>query len=461
MALTTDREKCAHLLRRFGLGASEAELDYYLKDGGLSGAVDKLLNYEQTDEGFNLPIDRMRNAKDALNMTNVVAWWATRMLVTQRPVQEKMTLFWHDHFATSADKVKRPHMMYSQNEVLRRNATGSFRQLLLEVSQDPAMLVWLDNVENVAGKPNENFAREVMELFTLGIGNYEEKDVQEGARAFTGWSYRSKDRDDITLHGQSEFVLNAKQHDNGEKTFLGKTGDFGGEDILKILCDDPRCSMYITEKIWNWFVYQNPDHAVVEKYAAVFRGADLNIKALLRAIVTGPEFYSAQAERTIVKNPVDFCISTMRQLGIGAAIAADLKSSGGTGLQKQLLRPSYLVSSTMKSMGLYIFYPPDVSGWPSQNAWISTGTMVERMKWAEKVLNGYPSVNLFGDQPTPDGIVAKLVSVFDAPIHAEKVPVLVQAAQTLGGGAGSSGKPATMVSGITRLIFALPEFQFA
>lgn len=188
MPLQTDREKGAHLLRRFGLGASEAELDYYLKDG-LNGAVDRLTEYESVDEGFNInPYDLQPEKAKNLPMPILTAWWIARMIATRRPLQEKMTLFWHDHFATSASKVKASEFMLQQNETLRQYATGNYRSLLTNMSKDPAMLFWLDNQENVRGKPNENFAREVMELFTLGVGNYSEKDVQEAARAFTGWS---------------------------------------------------------------------------------------------------------------------------------------------------------------------------------------------------------------------------------------------------------------------------------
>jgi hypothetical protein len=188
MALITERQKCAHVLRRFGLGASESELDFYLK-GGLESGIDLLLNFDQTQEGFDLPIEAMANAKNGnVNPQAVSVWWTARMLTTSRPLQEKMTLFWHDHFATSGSKVLAGLWMHRQNEILRANCTGNFRTMLHEVSKDPAMLFWLDNQFNVKAHPNENFAREVMELFTLGIGNYNEKDVQEGARSFTGWS---------------------------------------------------------------------------------------------------------------------------------------------------------------------------------------------------------------------------------------------------------------------------------
>src|SRR5688572_9675267 len=188
MALTTERDKGAHLLRRFGLGASEAELDYYLKDG-LSGAIDKLLDYDKANEGFDGEVEKFQNQNGQLQPQAVGVWWTLRLVATQRPLQEKMTVFWHDHFATSASKVQNGPTMHRHNDVLRENATGNFKAFLTEVSKDPAMLFWLDNQYNVAGKPNENFAREVMELFTLGVDNgYNEQDIKEAARAFTGWS---------------------------------------------------------------------------------------------------------------------------------------------------------------------------------------------------------------------------------------------------------------------------------
>ncbi|MES1227505.1 MAG: DUF1800 family protein, partial [Armatimonadota bacterium] len=200
MPLQTERDKIAHLLRRFGLGASEAEMEFYSK-GGLKGAIDKLLNFEQVEEPFVYDIQNMfleiPNKKTAVKVKQLKprgtqVWWYTRLLTTQRPLEQKMTVFWHNHFATSAQKVDNGEAMYTHIETLRANAFGRFEDLLLAVSRDPAMLYWLDNGDNLRGKPNENFAREVMELFTLGIGNYTEKDVQEAARAFTGWRYGVK-----------------------------------------------------------------------------------------------------------------------------------------------------------------------------------------------------------------------------------------------------------------------------
>ncbi len=469
MALQTEREKCAHLLRRFGLGASESELDYYLKDG-LKGATELLLDYESTDEEFKLDVDSFRNAKNQnLNPQAVALWWTARMLVTTRPLQEKMTLFWHDHFATSATKVTAGPMMYLQNEILRQNATGRFDKMLLEVSQDPAMLFWLDNQYNVKGKPNENFAREVMELFTLGIGNYQEQDVKEGARAFTGWSIRRKTRTEGgQKRAQAEFFFRRFQHDDGEKTFLGKTGNLTGEDVLAHLCEIPRTAEYLTWKIWNWFVYPDPDKDLIGRLADTYRRSNLDTKVLLRAIMNSPEFYSDKAERAIFKNPVDFVVVTLRQLGVGQV----LKEMIGNGVDEQApgrLGPAAGAYQAMKQMGMQLLYPPDVAGWDGGSAWVSTATMVERISWADKVLGRqagrfgarYGVAQLFDQDPSPKGIANKLVSIFDAPLSPAKINQLAEAAGKAMNGRLTPQNASTTASAVCRLIFASPEFQFS
>ncbi|MCE9559794.1 MAG: DUF1800 domain-containing protein, partial [Armatimonadetes bacterium] len=186
----TEKEKIAHLLRRFAFGASEMELDYYGKNG-LQGAIELLLNYAAVTDDFTLDVSEI-GIKNNVQPRTVQIWWLLRMANTKRPLEEKMTLYWHNHFATSAAKVSGAYMMVNQNSIFRNMGMGRFEDLLLEVSKDPAMLFWLDNQDNVKGKPNENFAREIMELFTLGVGNYTEKDIQESARAFTGWRFAAR-----------------------------------------------------------------------------------------------------------------------------------------------------------------------------------------------------------------------------------------------------------------------------
>lgn len=475
MPLTTDREKGAHLLRRFGLGASEAELDFYLKDG-FDSCIDTLLNYDAIDEGFTLDPETLTNKNGQLNAQAISIWWATRMLVTRRPVQEKMTLFWHDHFATSASKVQSGRQLLAQNEILRANATGNFRTLLREVSKDPAMLFWLDNEFNVKGKPNENFAREVMELFTLGIGNYTEHDIQEAARAFTGWSLARPNGRTIdpakAKKGAATFVFRPALHDTGQKTVLGKSGNFTGDDIIDILCDLPRTAWYITWKLWEWFAYDDPDKALIDRLSARFHQSNLNIKLLLRDIMKSPEFYSEKAERKIYKNPVDFCIATMRQIGIGQMVAQQLQTAADK-VGPARLGPSQVARVKMKGMGMEILYPPDVAGWDTGPAWVTSATMVERIGWADVLFGGggtagkvryslrYPAYGLFTDNPTPKGVVEKLMSVYDVSLPPNKVQTILNAATRVAGGTVTPQNASETALVASKLIFASPEFQFS
>lgn len=470
MPLETDREKCAHLLRRFGLGASEAEVDYYLRDG-LNGAIDRLLETGE-DDGVSLTPGDLVNDKGQTRLPTVVSWWVLRMLGTRRPLREKMTLFWHDHFATSGSKVTQGPLMLQQNETLRAHAVGPFRTLLHEVSKDPAMLFWLDNQENVRGKPNENFAREVMELFTLGVDQgYSERDIQEAARAFTGWGFRRKPVTD-GARGAAEFLFRPRQHDSGDKSVLGNQGDLSGEDVLDLLCERPRTAEYLVEKIWEWFVYPKPEAKTIAPFVRRFHASKLDISALLKDIMRSSEFYSDRAERAIVKNPVDFCVTTLRQLGYGEMISQRVKNLEGTEgdrLRQVALQPARVAGNTMKNMGMWLLYPPDVAGWEGGTGWISSATMVERMGWADKIFGDpipkrpslrYPVYPLLQGDRTPKGVVDRLISTFDADLKPERRPLLVDAAtREIGTGltAKNAGKTA---SAVTRLIFASPEFQF-
>jgi len=460
----TDREKCAHLLRRLGLGASEAELDYYLQ-GGFKGAVEHLVNYDATPEGFDMPIESVAaGAKNRIAIPGIVGWWILRLVQTRRPLQEKMTLFWHNHFATSAEKVKVPLNMYQQNEIFRRNAVGNFRTLLSEVSKDPAMIVWLDNEYNKVGHANENFAREVMELFTLGIGHYTEKDIQESARAYTGWTLK-KASDSIAGNQYAEFVYRPRLHDNGEKTFFGQTGNYSGDDILNMLCDNPRTAEYIAHKMWEFFAYRDPEPEVVERVTEDFRKSNLDIKTLILSIIDSPEFYSEKAVRTVYKNPVEFSVATARQLGLGSLIAQ--APIGPQGIRGKL-GPMQGINTSLKGMGMQLMYPPDVAGWDQGQAWITSATVVKRIEWAERLFGGgttrpisnYSAYGLFAQDSTPEGVAKKLVSIFDAPLSESKIGQLAEAARKISGGTideSNANKTAAMVS---KLIFASPEFQF-
>ena len=462
MPFSSDRDRGAHLLRRFALGASEAELDYYLKDG-LAGAVDKLLDPPEDPESAVNP-DLLRNDKGNLPMPQAVNGWTLRMLMTRRPLEERMTLFWHNHFATSASKVQGAMLMLAQNDTLRANALKPFPSMLDGISKDPAMLFWLDNQENVKGKPNENFAREVMELFTLGIGQYTEKDVQEGARAFTGWALK---KGGGKAGGGGRFLYRPLQHDDGPKTVLGQTGPFNGDDVLRILCDQPQTATFLVTKIWDWFVWPNPDAKTVAPFAAGYRASGLDTKALLRDIMRSPDFYSEKARRSIVKSPADVVLVTMRQLGMGEAARRALEGQvlGG----KAALAPAYAAQLAMKAMGQWLMYPPDVSGWKNGPNWISSATMTERIAWGGKLFGQgktgraalrYPTAALLADSATPDAAVHKLASLFDVQLAPQRRAVVVAAAEKASGGRVTAANAGAVAATVARLIFASPEFQF-
>lgn len=285
------------------------------------------------------------------------AWWLKEMLDTDSPLTEKMTLFWHNHFVSSQQKVKSPVLMYRQNLLLRRYALGRFGDLLHAVARDPAMVLYLDNASNRKGNPNENFAREVMELFTLGEGHYTEQDIKEAARAFTGWGI------DRNTGG---FRFYPRQHDDGEKTVLGRSGRLSGDDVLDILLAQPATAEFITAKLWREFVSPQPDAVEVRRLATVFRDSGYDIRALLRAMLTSEPFFAARNRSVLVKSPVEFVVGTLRQFDIHPAD----------------LRPAALVT---RGLGQDLFAPPNVKGWPGGETWINSSTLLARRQFLARL----------------------------------------------------------------------------
>ena len=252
-----------------------------------------------------------------LETRRVAYWWAERMLDTDRPLEEKMALFWHGHFATAENKVRDYRKMLRQIEMFEHHATGNFGDLLVAVAQDPAMLYYLDAGVNVKGAANENFAREVMELFTMGVGNYTEQDIREAARAFTGWNF-----DNL------EFVVNAEQHDDGVKTVLGQTGAFDGVDVLRIILEQPVTADYIAAKIYRFFVRDEVSPELATRLGAVFRDHDYELRPLLRTIFLSRDFYSGATYGAHIKGPVEHVITMLKQLGAPGCPRASRTSTG-------------------------------------------------------------------------------------------------------------------------------------
>lgn len=477
MAITTDRDRTAHLLRRFGLGASEAEVDFY-GAGGWRNTVDRLLACDSVEEPVVYTEEFLKDTDGRMPPTPIPAQATiySWLLTTQRPLQAKMTIFWHDHFATSSEKVSNGPAMFKHWNTLWDGSLGKFPDLLLSVSKDPAMLYWLDNIENVKGRANENFAREVMELFTLGVDHYSEEDVQEAARAFTGWSYGFQFNVNgrvLPNRGQvprfnSVYVFDDRNHDNDEKEFFGKKANWNGDTIIAELCKMPRTAYYLVEKLWEFFAYAKPSQALVEKHAAGFLKSGLDIKTVLRGIMLDEEFFSDKADRTLIKNPIDFCIPTLRQLGVGAALAPALKNythTDGITTRARLVVARDTHKST-EAMGMALLLPPDVAGWPSQLQWVSTATMVERIKWSEKVFAGRGMAIVAVPVVAPNGataqdVVSKLLSVFDARLPQDKLDTLVAGAdRILNGGRVNRTNGSQAAAEAAKLLFSTPEFQF-
>jgi uncharacterized protein (DUF1800 family) len=268
-----------------------------------------------------------------------------------------MTLFWHNHFVSSQQKVRFARLMYTQNATLRANALGSFASLLHAASKEPAMLIYLDVAQSRKGQPNENFAREVMELFTLGEGRYTEQDIKEAARAFTGWSL---DRD------TGQYLFRPGIHDTGVKTVLGRSGCFDGDAVLDVILAQPQTSEYITAKLWREFVSADPDPREVKRIAQIFRGQDYDVKAALRGLLLSDAFWSADNRGTLVKSPVELVVGTLRQLEVapGSAMPFAVASSG---------------------MGQNLFSPPNVKGWPGGETWINSNTLLARKQFLDRL----------------------------------------------------------------------------
>ena len=291
-------------------------------------------------------------------------WWANRMLTTRRPLEEKLTLFWHGHFATGENKVRDSRMMLRQNEMLRAHASGAFRDLLIGILKDPAMLVYLDNGENIKKHPNENFGRELLELFTMGVGNYTERDVREGARAFTGWT-----NDALT------FKFDTEQHDFGEKTFLGRTGTFNGEDILDIILRQPVTAEFVAGKLYRFFVREEITASVKAELGRTLREGGYQVKPLLKQIFLSKDFYSPPAFATQIKSPVHLAVSTYRK----------------TGLSEVPTIPDF--GRMTSSLGQALFDPPNVAGWAGGRTWITPSTILQRGNLFRDVL--FPDVKGF------------------------------------------------------------------
>lgn len=316
----------------------------------------------------------------ALETNRVAYWWANRMLASPQPLREKMALFWHGHFAVNETKVRDYRKLLGQLELFQQQGLGNFRDLMVAVAEDPAMLAFLDAGVNVKGAANENFAREIMEMFTMGVGHYTEKDVREGARAFTGWNYV-----DV------KFVVNKAEHDDGEKTFLGKTGRFDGVNVIDIIMQQPATADFIAGKIYRFFVREDLSPELEKQLGAVLRDHDYQIAPLMETIFLSRDFYSAASVGTHIQSPVELAVSTYHKLG--------LKTIPGV--------PDFNVATG--TLGQRLFGPPTVAGWAGGRSWITPGLLLERANFGRDVL--FPDINFLPpDRYTGDPEVRRVAA---------------------------------------------------
>ena len=318
---------------------------------GLHRTIDHLVDFETVDDSA---LERRLDFQDfdLERLNHLQRWWLQRMAYSARPLQEKMTLFWHGILTSSFRKTGKGPQTLAQNQLFRREGMGRYDELLKSISRDPAMMIYLDSRSNKKAAPNENYSRELMELFSLGIGNFTEEDVRESARAFTGWQLRRK----------TEFFFNRNQHDFGVKSFLGQAGNFDGDDIVDIIMAQPAAAEYVCGRLWSFFAYPDPEPEVISRLAGIFRRNNTQIRPVVRAIFESEEFYSNRAVAALVKGPAELAAGTVRTLGIDTDF-------------KRLDQP-------VESMGQVLFDPPNVAGWPGGSAWLNSSSLLQRINLA-------------------------------------------------------------------------------
>ncbi len=373
-------DEARHLLARTGFGSpSPIEIDRILPlnyeaavdsilDGVLTKAitpVPKFLNHPSIHpkvkymNSATKKVFQIRGRKDRIS---VRLWWIKEMLTTPSPFTERMVLFWHNHFVSEIAKVQYADWSYEQNAVFRKFAIANFKNLLLDVSMGPAMMKYLDTSKNKKNKPNENFAREILELFTLGEGHvYTEEDIRESSRAYTGWQID---------YSTAKFVWKIWSHDNGVKTFLGREGQFDGLDIIDIILEQPRVSEYLVEKLWHEFVSDDSNPSEVKRLAKLIRNHNYNLKPMIKALLMSDTFRDPNNRGSLIKSPIELTIGTLRLLGLNPP---EIKK----------------VWAHQKRSGQDIFQPPDVKGWRAGNSWISSTTTLSRVNFLKAASSGF------------------------------------------------------------------------
>ena len=371
--LNSDAENVRHLLSRAGFGGSVAEVAA-MAATPIEDIVTDMLDASLpappgawVDEPFDVqafldstPEEQM--AFFILNYERIMElrmWWLELMMASPLNLLEKMTFFWHGHFTTDEDSAFLAQFLYKQNDTLRRNALGNFRVFLKEIYRDPGMLLYLDGVSNIAAEPNENFARELLELFTMGVGNYTENDIKEIARAFTGWQ--------IDPYNLTSF-FNPTLHDWGQKTIFGQTGNFNGDDVIDLILDQPATAVHICRKLYEFFVSRTVDETFVNQLADAFRNSNYDIAPVMRELLVSAHFYGENARASLIKSPVELTVGNARML-----------SSQDVNV--------FFVIVVQELINQTLFVPPNVAGWPGQRSWINPTTYVFRNTISEIYVN--------------------------------------------------------------------------
>lgn len=449
-----DERLAAHLLRRAGFGGTPDEIRRYAAMT-VGDAVESLVRFPAVadaappavyDRGPDLHqlqgLEGTAKRKllyrivhqDFEGMENVRLWWLNRMLATQAPLQEKMTLFWHGHFTSG---INFSQMMYNQNQLFRQYALGNVRALTHAISKDPAMVLYLSNNSNVVAHPNENYARELMELFTLGLGHYTEEDVRESARAWTGLRF---DRFTETVR----FV--PKQHDDGSKTFLGHTGNFTGDDIVDIIFQQPQCARFFAIALLSYFVYNDPEPELVDGVAALLRKNDFELAPVMSAIFRSNVFYSDRAYRALVKSPTEFVVGTYKALGLPK------------------IEPS--ATAATKQMGQILLQPPNVAGWPGGQNWLTSATMLARQNFVVRMVNSQTLASSSWLQQIPMDATQASHAILSAVVQQDAAPASRFQLEGVMAGAGTSSlkmlSPENLelrIGQAVSLAMAMPAYQ--
>ena len=458
----------AHLLRRAGFGATRDELDRYVEQG-YEATVEQLLHPEKCPVMEEDILRRYHIDQNSLMLIeSSQAYWLYRIINTQRPLEEKMALFWHGLFATAYGKLNHAKAVVNQTNTFRRYGLGDYRTLLLELSRDPAMIFWLDNKDNHKEAPNENYGRELLELFSMGIGNYTEDDVKACARAFTGWSIANADymsirasRDSIWPHGRLDwqFQYIPEDHDDSEKMFLGHTGAYNGEDVIDIICRQPATAWFVASKLYGFFVSDTPNEESIQFLADTFTETSGDIREVMRAMLLSDFFKGDEARLAKVKSPTELVAGTARLAG-------------------SFQFPEWSIvnlAMDVSFMGQEILNPPTVEGWHTGREWIDTGNLVERVNSAALEMGdlGRPGVRAAlqrirreGDCLSPEqfvDIALRAVGLFDVTnstrqsliAHAERDGDLVF------NGRGAADCSESRVAEMLQLIVATREYQLA